>query len=48
MLLPAPPAFYQDLYAAAAHHGFQVHGAVEDVGPYYPALRRLIELLRTE
>lgn len=48
MLEPAPPPFYQDIYAGVAHHGFQLHGALEDVGPYYPALRRLIELLRGE
>jgi hypothetical protein len=48
MLTPHPPAFYQDIMAAATHHGFQFHGAMEDVGPYYPALRRLIELLRAE
>ena len=47
MLQPAPPPFYQDLYGAQIHHGFAIHGAIEDVGPYYPALRRLIELLRT-
>lgn len=47
MLQIAPPPFYQDLYAAA-RHGFQLQGAIEDVGPYYPALRRLIELLRAD
>jgi len=46
MLQPAPPPFYQDVFAASARHGFQIDGAIEDVGPYYPALRRLIELLR--
>src|SRR6185503_7357064 len=30
-----PPAFYQDLFAASAHHGFRIEGAIEDVGPYY-------------
>jgi hypothetical protein len=48
MLQPAPPPFYQDLYGAQIHHGFVIHGAIEDVGPYYPALRRLIELLRKD
>ena len=46
MLLPVPPPFYQDLFGAAAHHGFTIEGKIEDVYPYYPALRRLIELLR--
>ena len=48
LLQPLPPPFYQDLFAAAAHHGFQIDGAIEDAGAYYPALRRLIELLRAE
>jgi hypothetical protein len=46
MMLPVPPPFYQDLFGAAAHHGFTIEGKLEDVYPYYPALRRLIELLR--
>jgi hypothetical protein len=46
MLAPVPPPFYQDLFGAAAHHGFTIGGHIEDVGPYYPALRRIIELLR--
>ncbi len=48
LLRPVPPPFYQDLFGAAAHHGFTIEGAIEDVYPYYPALRRLIEILRTE
>ncbi len=48
MLSPAPPPFYHDLFGAAVHHGFAIEGAIEDVYPYYPALRRLIELLRIE
>jgi hypothetical protein len=46
MLHSKPEAFYQDLFGAQLHHGFWIQGAIEDVGPYYPALRRLIELLR--
>ena len=46
MLMPQPPPFYQDLFGAAVHHGFRIEGKVEEVFPYYPALRRLIELLR--
>jgi hypothetical protein len=46
MLSPMPPPFYHDLFGAAAHHGFRIEGAIEDVYPYYPALRRLIEILR--
>ena len=46
LLRLVPPPFYQDLFGAAAHHGFTIDGAIEDVYPYYPALRRLIEILR--
>ena len=46
LLRREPPPFYQDLFGAVAHHGFAIEGKIEDVGPYYPALRRLIELLR--
>ena len=48
MLRAKPEPFYQDVYGAQLHHGFWIQGAIEDVGPYYPALRRLIELLREE
>lgn len=46
MLRPVPPPFYQDLFGAASRHGVLL-GEPEDVFPYYPALRRLMELLRT-
>jgi hypothetical protein len=46
LLRAVPPPFYQDLFGAAAHHGFTIEGAIEDVYPYYAALRRLIEILR--
>ena len=46
LLSAVPPPFYQDLFGAAARHGFTIEGAIEDVYPYYPALRRLIEILR--
>jgi hypothetical protein len=48
MLAPLPAPFYQDLFGASIHHGFTIEGEVEAVYPYYPALRRLIELLRVE
>jgi hypothetical protein len=47
LLQPVPPPFYQDLFGAASRHGVLLLGEPEDVFPYYPALRRLIELLRT-
>jgi hypothetical protein len=47
LLEPVPRPFYQDLYGAAMHHGFELHGNLEHhLFPYYPALRRLVELLR--
>ena len=47
LLHPVPPPFYQDLFGAASRHGVLLLGEPENVFPYYPALRRLIELLRT-
>jgi hypothetical protein len=47
MLEPVPPPFYQDLFGAVAHHGFMFAGRIEDVGPYYPAIMRIIALMRT-
>lgn len=47
LLRPLPPPFYQDLFGASARHGFTIEGVIEDIYPYYPALRRLIEILRT-
>ncbi len=46
MLRPVPPPFYHDLFGAVARHGVLLLGEPTDVFPYYPALRRLIELLR--
>lgn len=46
LLAPVPRPFYQDLYAAAIHHGFQVAGDASHYCAYYPALRRLLELMR--
>ena len=46
LLAKTPAPFYQDLYPAVIHHGFEVAGSVNDYCAYYPAIRRLIELLR--
>ena len=46
LLAPIPRPFYQDLYAATIHHGFTVSGNTLNYCAYYPALRRLIELMR--
>ena len=41
MLQPAPRPFYQDLLAAAAHHGVLLNSDLLEIAAYYPALRRL-------
>lgn len=46
MLQPAPRPFYQDLLAAAAHHGVVLNSDLLEIAAYYPALRRLLEILR--
>ena len=46
MLRPIPKPFYHDLRAAVAHHGFAIDGELMHTAAYYPAIRRLIELLR--
>jgi hypothetical protein len=46
LLARVPKPFYQDLQAATVHHGFRVTGDTRHYCAYYPALRRLIELMR--
>ncbi len=46
LLAPIPRPFYQDLYGAMTRHGFAVDGDFEAFFAYYPAVRRLVELLR--
>ena len=46
LLEAIPKPFYQDLYAATVHHGFTVSGDQLNYCAYYPALRRLVELMR--
>ena len=46
LLAAEPPPFYQDLYPASLHHGFDVVGSLADYGAHYPAIRRLIEIMR--
>jgi hypothetical protein len=47
MLAPVPEPFYHDLFAATQWHGVKFEGAaLEEIGPYYPALRRFVELMR--
>ena len=46
LLAPLPRPFYQDLWGAIAHHGFAIEGDEVGFHAYYPAARRLLELLR--
>ena len=46
LLAPVPRPFYQDLFGAQLHHGFQMNAEPLDYAAYYPALRRLVEILR--
>lgn len=46
LLEAVPKPFYQDLYAASLHHGFDVLGDIKNFCAYYPAIRRLIEVMR--
>ena len=46
LLAPVPRPFYQDLYPATLHHGFDVAGDIGHYCAYYPAVRRLIEVMR--
>ncbi len=46
LLATLPRPFYQDLYPAAIHHGFEVVGDTANYCAYYPAIRRLIEIMR--
>ena len=47
LLSPAPAAFYQDFFPAMLHHGFRLEGDMTTIMAYYPAIRRLNDLLRT-
>lgn len=46
LLAATPQPFYQDLYPATIHHGFTVVGDHANYCAYYPAVRRLIEIMR--
>lgn len=46
MLAQTPRPFYQDLFAAQLHHGVVMNADFLDYAAYYPALRRLMEILR--
>ena len=46
LLQDVPKPFYQDLYPASIHHGFEITGDRDNYCAYYPAIRRLIEIFR--
>lgn len=47
LLMPIPPPMFNDIVPAAAF-GFVVEGEPETYWQYYPAIRRLIDLVREE
>jgi len=47
LLKPVPKAFYQDLMAATQRHNFRVEGDLLGFNPYYRAVCRLFEIMRT-
>jgi len=46
LLAQVPPPFYQDPFGASLHHPVSLGGDPETLFAYYPALRRVIEILR--
>jgi hypothetical protein len=46
-LKPIPTPFYHDIFAASIHHGFVCEGDLESMYAYYPAIRRMFEIMRT-
>lgn len=47
LLEQVPPPFYQEFYPASMHHGFRLEGDHDYIWPYYWALRRSGEILRS-
>ena len=46
LLRKAPRPFYQDPFFASVHHGIELNSNQLDYAAYYPALRRLVGVLR--
>lgn len=46
MLAATPGPFFQDLFAASLHHGLAMNADILDYAAYYPALRRMLEVMR--
>lgn len=47
LLEAVPQPFYQEFYPASVHHGFSLEGDPDYIWPYYWALRRSGEILRS-
>jgi len=46
LLQREPPPFYQDVFPAILHHGFRMGGDLEALFAYYPAVRRMVDVMR--
>lgn len=46
LLAAVPPPFYQDFMGAIFSHGFVLAGDMEQVFSRYPAIRRVLEVMR--
>jgi len=46
LLASVPPPFYQDAFGASLHHPVSLGGDPDTLFAYYPAVRRVIEILR--
>jgi hypothetical protein len=42
-----PKPFYVDLFGATIYHGFRVGGDMASFYAYYPAVRRLFDIMRS-
>lgn len=47
LLARVPRPYYQEFYPASMHHGFDLGGDPDYLWPYYTAIRRSGEILRT-
>lgn len=46
MMAAVPKPFYQDFFAALFQHGFKLEGDMESMYAYYPAVRRMADVMR--
>lgn len=46
IMAPVPEPFYQDFFAALFQHGFRLEGDMESLYAYYPAVRRMADVMR--